>query len=102
MVVVGSLLCFEEPATGPYLSQMNPVTNFPTYFCKIHSNIIFPSTHRSSKWSLPFKFLTRILYIFIISPVHITRYQKASMTKVTGRNKLTSLQLIQNLEITRQ
>jgi len=33
---------------------MNPVHNFPTYFIKIYSNIIFPSTPRSSEWSLPF------------------------------------------------
>jgi len=24
----GSLPCSQEPATGPYLSQMNPVNNF--------------------------------------------------------------------------
>jgi hypothetical protein len=39
----GPLQRSQEPATGPFLSQMNSVHNFPTYFCKIHSNIIFPS-----------------------------------------------------------
>jgi len=40
----------------PVLSQMQAVHSFPPYFPKIHSNIIFPSTSRSSSWSLPFRF----------------------------------------------
>jgi hypothetical protein len=40
----------------PILSQIHPVHNFPHYFPKIHSNIIFPSTPGSSEWSLPFRF----------------------------------------------
>jgi hypothetical protein len=40
----------------PILSQMHPAHIFPPYFPKIHSNIIFPSTRRSSEWSLPFRF----------------------------------------------
>jgi len=38
------------------LSQMNPVRIFSPYFPKIHSNIIFPLTPRSSEWFLPFRF----------------------------------------------
>jgi hypothetical protein len=38
------------------LSHMNPIHIFPSYFPKIHSSIIFLSTHRSSKWYLPFRF----------------------------------------------
>jgi hypothetical protein len=38
------------------LSQMHTVHTFPLYFRKIQSNIIFPSTPRSSMWSLPFTF----------------------------------------------
>jgi len=34
---------------------MYPFHPFPHYFHKIHSNIIFPSTPRSSEWSLPFR-----------------------------------------------
>jgi hypothetical protein len=54
----GSLTCSQEPATGlvPILSQMNPVHTFPTYFPKIHSNISFPSTPRSSEWPRSFRF----------------------------------------------
>jgi len=32
----------------PILSQMYPVHTFPLYFPKIHSNVIIPSTTRSS------------------------------------------------------
>jgi hypothetical protein len=35
---------------------MNTLHNFPTYFPKIHSNIVFPSTPRSSLWSCSFMF----------------------------------------------
>jgi hypothetical protein len=41
------------------LSQMNPVHTFPPYSSKIHSNIILPSTPRSSEWSLPFRFSSK-------------------------------------------
>jgi hypothetical protein len=37
------------PPLVPTLSQMHPVNAFPPYFPNIHSNIIFPSTPRSSK-----------------------------------------------------
>jgi hypothetical protein len=49
----GSLPCSQDPTTGPILSQINPVHNFPSYFPNIHSNIILPSTPRSSELSLP-------------------------------------------------
>jgi hypothetical protein len=42
-----SLPCSQQPATGPYLSQMNPVHNFPLYFPNNHSNIFLPSTPKS-------------------------------------------------------
>jgi len=44
-----------SPPLVPILSQMHPIRTFPPYFPKIHSNI-FPSTPRSSSWSLPFRF----------------------------------------------
>jgi len=40
----------------PILNNMHPVHTFPPYFPKIHSNIIFPPTSKSSKWSLPIRF----------------------------------------------
>jgi hypothetical protein len=42
----------ESPPLVSILSQINPVHTFPAYFSKIHSNMNFPSTSRSSDWSL--------------------------------------------------
>jgi hypothetical protein len=39
-----------------FMSHMNLVHTFPSYLNKIHSNIILPSTHRSSEWPLTFRF----------------------------------------------
>jgi hypothetical protein len=39
----------------PILSQMHPVHNLLPYFPKMHSDIIFPFTPRSSECSLPFR-----------------------------------------------
>jgi len=46
---------------------MNPVHNFPPYFPKIHSNIIFPYTSISSKWSLSFTFSNQKLVCTYLS-----------------------------------
>jgi len=46
----------KSPPLIPILSQMNPFHTLPTYFSKIHSNIIFPSTPRSSATSPPSTF----------------------------------------------
>jgi len=45
----GSLSYSQEPATGPVLRQMSTVYTLPTYFTKIHFNIIFPSTRTTSE-----------------------------------------------------
>jgi hypothetical protein len=45
----------KSPPLIPIMSQMQPVHTFPLYFPRIHSNIIFPSTPRTSVWSLPFR-----------------------------------------------
>ena len=52
---------------------MNPVNVTPSYFCKIHFNIILPYVPRSSKWSLSFRLfnLDSIVYEFLSSPMHI-------------------------------
>jgi len=39
------------------LSHIYPLYAVPPYFPKIHSNIIIPSTPRSSDWSLLFRFV---------------------------------------------
>jgi len=61
-----------NPPLVPTLSQLNPVHNFPPCFPVIHSNINLPSTPRSSEWSLPLRFPTKILYTSLISPMRAT------------------------------
>jgi len=41
---------------GHITRQMHSVHTFTPYFTKIHANTTFPSTLRTSKWSLPFRF----------------------------------------------
>jgi len=58
-------------------SQINVVHTLSPYLPKIHSNIIFLSTPRSSKWPLPFRFSNQnIVYISHLShalymPAHL-------------------------------
>jgi len=49
-------------ALVPILSQMNPVHNLATYFFKIRSSIILPSTPRSSELFLLFRYVDQIVY----------------------------------------
>jgi len=65
-----SLYCLQEPPLVPILSQMNSDRKFPSYFPKIHSNVILPSTTRSPEWSVPFRLSKQILYSFLIIPMH--------------------------------
>jgi hypothetical protein len=44
------------PPLVPILSQMHPSYTFPPYFSKDCSNIISPSSPRSSEWTLSFRF----------------------------------------------
>jgi len=45
----GSLPCTQQPTTGPSPGADASSPHLPTLFSKIHSNIIFPSTSRSSE-----------------------------------------------------
>jgi hypothetical protein len=58
----------------PILSQMHPVHYFLPYFPKINSNIIFPSTFRSSMWSLSFRFSDQnfVCVTYLLLVWHIT------------------------------
>jgi hypothetical protein len=63
----------KSPPLGPILSQMHIVRTIPSHFSKIHFNIIFSSTLRSSKWSIPFRFqATKIPCAVLISPLRAT------------------------------
>jgi hypothetical protein len=55
----GSLLCLQEPATGPYPEPDKSSPHLPPYSPKIHSNIIFPSMPTSSMFSFPFRFSSK-------------------------------------------
>jgi len=46
----------KSPPLVAILNQMYQVRIIPLYFTKIDSDITFPSTPRSSEWSLPFRF----------------------------------------------
>jgi hypothetical protein len=57
---------------------MNPVQNFPHYFPRIHSNITFSSTPRSSELSLPFKFTDQnfvyVSHLFCTCYIHCSSH----------------------------
>jgi hypothetical protein len=51
----GSLPWSQDPATGTYPEPGDSSPHPPPYFPEIHSNIIFPSTARSSELAVTFR-----------------------------------------------
>jgi hypothetical protein len=66
----GSLPCSQEPATGSCPEPDASSPHFPTLFPKIHSNIIFPSTPRSSEWQKLQKKKIKKVYTVRLSTTH--------------------------------
>lgn len=58
--ICGTQWCPWEPAAGPCPQSNESVHSYIQYFCKIHYNIIFPSTPRSLNGSLPFRFFDQM------------------------------------------
>jgi hypothetical protein len=62
---------FMEPGRSPLdliLNQLNPIHTLPPYFCKIHFNIILPSTPNLSSGFFHLGFQSKILSPFLIFP----------------------------------
>jgi hypothetical protein len=68
----------KSPPLVSILSQMNPVHNFRPCFPKIRSNVVLSSTLISSEWSLRFRFATKMLYAFLVSPA-ANRYDEMTV-----------------------
>jgi hypothetical protein len=62
----------KSPPLVHILSQINPINNLPPYFPQIHTNIILPSTPRSSILGLHFRFSDQNFVRIFISPMHAT------------------------------
>ena len=63
----------KRPPPVPILSQLDPVHTLTSYFPKIHLIIISPSTPRSPKWLLSFRFPHQTLCRTLLSTIRATR-----------------------------
>ena len=59
---------YKFPLPVPILNQIDPVHAPTSHFLETHLNIILPSMHGHSKWSLSSVFPTKTLYTPILSP----------------------------------
>jgi len=68
------------------LVKINSVHAPSSHFLNIHLNIILPSMHGSSKWSLILGFLTKTLYTPLLSPIRATCQDRLILLNFIIRN----------------
>jgi len=69
------------------LNQTNPLQALQSYFVNTHFNIIFPSTPRSSSWSLSVRFPHQTPAGIILYPITYPVRSKSSRTKAIKSKK---------------
>jgi hypothetical protein len=68
----GSLPFSQESNTGLCLQSLESIPHPHIIFFMINYNIMLPSMPWSSKWFSPSDLLTKVLYAFLICPMHAT------------------------------
>jgi hypothetical protein len=66
------------------LSQANPVDALPSYFFKIHFNIIISSIHIFSKWPISFTFSDQNPSCLLFSPKYETYFHLLMFPNMIG------------------
>jgi hypothetical protein len=89
----GSLACSQEPDTDPYPESKESSPHLPNLFPWDTSNTIFPSTFRSSEWSLPFRLHRVIMTVYVRKEVYFCNGSLLinSFTKFTHTSTYTQL-----------
>jgi hypothetical protein len=72
MKAEGSLLCSQEPSTGPYPEPDQSNSYQPILSLNIHFNIVHPLRLVLPSGLFPSVFPTNILYVVLFSPIRAT------------------------------
>jgi hypothetical protein len=86
-------LLHQRPTLIHVLSHMNLTHTFPPYFCKIHFSIIHPSTPKTSKSCISFRFPQRMR----LSPPYVQHAQPISSYLVDHPNNIGLVQIMKLL-----